>query len=1592
MIFCSSLKHTDEPPSELSEILKVLETAAAVNAVRAETKRAAPVLLPPSPPKNENKTQRTGVPAVTSSTRRSVAADSSAPLDASASGKESYVTKMSGDSVAQSVVPKAEANLRAASESVSAPAERVAQKEIQYERSRRAPNAPGDQPARAASPVSDEGSASNSDSEDDWRSQRNKQKKTADLVSTTRSRPSNQAEGAAPPNAFWGAFGGAPTVRNTVRSTAQSSTIATEEVEDVRFNSAIAEYAQSVGLNLHRSDESDSDDESFEDEVPEKHEESVQKDFEEEETAYESPAEELPSDSFTDNSLPVDTGSLPVPPLKATEDAQESPVKSTPPPVPQEFQPLATAAAPVPVQAASGLLGAGGANRRAKGKVGSIMATARPRKEQPVEESIVPVVAAVSKTEPVESVQSDKSLSTASSVVHGSLAPSAATAPETRVVEEIEPVEEEVVVSPAELAALAVQRAVALDQVFAPVLSPVPYAYISNKASGSVAEFSVASLPAKLSNNGGSVERIVLVDIKLNALRAAAQSGAGDSVWVSVATWLMETASPNFAVLGMQCGTVTFVPPFPSPFSEPASVTAPIEEEICRLVLETSSDRVTDADLLYLAKSTSLSEVLVAANLTSSVAVVDSASSGPVIADFLHIRDSMTAPLMSDLEFFSLPLSNDLLAPHLQSNLAGGETDASILVRAKDIAVCAIKSHVLVGANLLRPDGGVVSSCKVLTALVSQAERAGLRLCGMRLVHLNALELFEFEHHCSVPAYTRPVPPADPAGNHAHNPHVLPVLCLAFHSSSHTAASEPASQVASAATKNTINTCPQSAANILRNLLGPEDSSLARKTDPLSLRAVYGTSKEHNLAYPLPHSADRLYKETAFWFGGRPIPTDVSRCVALLRVAAPRQVHIGVTLQTPRDALDASSASQLSALQAAAMRSVCDRFDVVGKMTAFTCFNSATSSRVSTKSSTVSHTDAKSVEEVTTEDSTASMSSLQLRWTFESHVGDAFLAHCAAVVQTKVTAAGAAFTSPWHVEVSWSSVATAVGASEGSHLSGSRLVALEMVKKVSEDDLKSHEDVGLPDVVVVTIGDAVSMPRSTSESPVTVLTSLLAMLPRTCEATLVAVKSVHHGAGLTCVLRGYQILENVDYAVTEVQRVASGGASPGKVVPAKVAPSSKAANDRSIQSNLCDTLKIHRGKRALEMIFTEFPLNSLYCDLAVRDLHTYVPLPSLQRTGLSWHAQATAVSAAAVYSSSQLTTESTTGDALLSTPAQYLQALYPPGVFTAVGVLVVPWLSDSAVMTRNIARIMARLEKDNFAVLEMKAVASLSAELIKQLYQENCAEYSSSAKVASGISTAEGGLNESALEELVHRLASRNAVVILVRRRSALLQLKSTIGPVYSTEVAEAQYPRSLVCLIHSLGGSAHATKSKVTGVEIPLILPTLSCASAQRALQEVFPHFYADHKVQMAALSLNALSEASLVGVSDSANIEHVEERVENTGEVNGLPVQVPRVPRINTISPVSATTGEASENELVLLPDTAVKHVDIAGVVVTHALLQEVGIGHLLEALHREGLVVRTPFCLIVFMKTKIYSANSNLCRSLDFLILICASHIAH
>jgi len=57
------------------------------------------------------------------------------------------------------------------------------------------------------------------------------------------------------------------------------------------------------------------------------------------------------------------------------------------------------------------------------------------------------------------------------------------------------------------------------------------------------------------------------------------------------------------------------------------------------------------------------------------------------------------------------------------------------------------------------------------------------------------------------------------------------------------------------------------ATDIFRDLLGPEDPSLAQKTDPSSARARFGESKENNIGISIPYTATNIRRDLQFWFG-----------------------------------------------------------------------------------------------------------------------------------------------------------------------------------------------------------------------------------------------------------------------------------------------------------------------------------------------------------------------------------------------------------------------------------------------------------------------------------------------------------------------------------------------------------------------------------------------------------------------------------------------------------------------------------------------------------------------------------------------------
>lgn len=1556
-----------EAPSELSEILKALEVAAASKNEHTQSKRAAP---------------QSGLLTAPVYAEKPAPVQPTIKVAFATAGEKGPAIERNSKMGADYLIPATAAALVPSNKAVANAA--PVMRENAYDRSRRGGGGRGGAASSVASAgveskaaaEDSDGEASktadgdgSSDSDEDWRSMRNRQKKTADRSTCASGSGSTAAHNSSTASGFWGAHGAPTTAR--VRENPVEVPLAGDS-EDPRFNAFVAEYAAAHNVRFaeSESEESDADDGDKREADVVVVSNGIGKSI-----ALDDEAQEVDEDvtGVAATSAPSSPIREATAPTSREEPPQHMPMPPVPPVSPPKAPlsvsvPLSAQLPPAPVQALSGSLGAA-AGRRPRGKAGSIMTAGKSRKpteaapQETAEETgaeAEPPSTSVDATAPTQLAVEHAALPAepASTLVESA----AETAPSTVVDEAALAVEEAARVA-AERAA-AVLKAMSLDLLHAAVLSPLPCAYVSNKSSGTTVEFPIGTLPSKLSSHGTAVDRLVLVDVDLARLRSADVTSCGDSSWVSVVAWVLQASGDKYGLLALQHGLVS---------------TNGVELSVCRMVLETASEKFSAAELMEVAKATLLASVLSDKSAAAVPLVDDTINTVPAVsvADVLNIRDSYAAPLMADLEFFSAPLSYKAHLPHLcltGNSLGGGVAGCSAatgMVSVRDVAVCAIKSHVLSSQHLNTHTAGA-SVGAVLSALVSKAERAGLRLCGMRLAHLNALELFEYEHFCSVPGYSRPVPPTTVthASTSAYNQHVLPVLCLAFHS-----CNVSASDACSSTNKTGTTSVTNVAASVLRTLLGPDDPSLARKTDPTSLRALFGTSKEHNLVYPIPHSADRLFKETSFWFGGRAAVTSVSKNVTLLCVESPRTARIGVRLQIARSSINASSAARLSALQSAVLVAVSESMGAVGQLTALSSHTSTAAYRSAMKTSSVRNISSSVVTSDDAYSAEGGVASQCFVWEFCTHVGDLFLDQCVAGLLSRTSNVVAE--DSWTLAADWSAGRGEANISATTEdinevlspdvLSGSKLLALDMLKKVSEDDCKSHEDVGLADVVALSIGDEST--AAAAEPLLPVLVSVLGLLPRTCDTTVLAVKAQRNGAGMLALLRGYQIIENMDHAISEMQRIMSGNSSPGRPLQQKTSVAQSKAKFDTTESihSLCYTVKAFKGKRALELIFTEFPTSSLFMDLALRDLHTYVPLPSLQRCGFTWLEQV-------AHSTAQFTAATGTScmDSLISAPAQYLQALFPPGVFTAVGAIFVPWLPDSASFTRNLARVLTRLEKEHFEIIEIKAVAAVSEALVRQLYTENLSEYAPNTR-GSGIAAPSSVKHVDTTSAVVAALKGLSVFAILVRRRSALLHLKSLIGPVFSSELAEAQYPRSLVCLLSSLGSSGSIVNTKSSASVdpiVPLILPTLSCSSALCVLEEVFHHFYASFDAQQAAVSLNLPSSggahAEHAHAADSANIEHLTEASVGTGMVAGELLRVPMNERLNSAGVASIATAEVELKSDIKKAggevDTLRKQVDMAGIVITHALLQEVGVGVILESLHREGLMVSFLFWSLV------------------------------
>ena len=1123
--------------------------------------------------------------------------------------------------------------------------------------------------------------------------------------------------------------------------------------------------------------------------------------------------------------------------------------------------------------------------------------------------------------------------------------------------------------------------ALQLVDLTAPVVSSFPFTTVNDRSSSGSVTFSGETLPIECIGTAQSSSRLVVVDILINKVQmcgAAFMSGGSDLPWIRLLCWVVAAARQHFVLVAMAWGRFSG--------SDPYLWTAPSDDLICRIAFESrSSDAVISAaDLLQLTRSTLLVPIIFSDSASDHLPH-HADDHGATVDTVVLVKDSLSSDLFADLRAFNQDISNAVTLrvaatdPEYKSKAFG-------LLSSSHIAVSVLRDYIVREGKMAQ-----------LSALVSRAEAEGLRLCGLRVAHLDSHRLFELEQFCSIPGHAKPVHSTEVSEVCADKEHSLMVLAVAFH----------------ACGSISIGECSPTS-SILRAIMGPEDPALAMKTDPQSLRAVFGgPGKESNISYPISHSAARISKEVSFWFGGRrrggrvvqtEEPVDdaadadaaldcFSAKLPLLFFGQLRLFSVGVCFSST--SLGTHSSSALSSLQSVVLQSIANSLSSVGLFASVHSYSSFLPYRRAVRSGSKGQL----LCSLNAEESQAltigigkKTSAQYFVWRLFSSVGDSYIRR---VLETifgstgRVTGMGAVSSSPkarrthsvlsgpftadvWdvHLECFVASALSEEGPSprdddradttdaapiavsgptattqqngdmgvDGQSTAGSRLLAFELLKRLSEDDSKSHEDVGLSDMIVLqlsrrtTDGDAAALWQSADL--LSHLMLLLKLIPPTCQAHIVAIKGSNTNVGtqrrggddgavdnLLVALRGYQILENIDYVVAEMMRPTALSASDSR--------RKSATNNKGVAAV---QVTVARGRRACEVLFCEFPLHAIYIDLALRDIHMYVPAAKIYRLptiscGTSSAAEAP-LSCDIVEATASLSSE--------SAARVYVQALFPPGSFTASAVLVVPWHADGTTMTRNLGRVVSRLEKEGFELLEVKAVAAVDPALLVDLYRDNCAEYHR----VEGYGM--GPLESGALGDDQYHFLKGDAVAILVRRRSAMLRLKSVIGPIFDKQLLETQYPRSLMHLLHSLQPSGRTTGgvSTSTAPVIPFVLPTLTCRSTDRAIEVLFPEYHADAELPLKTISLNTTTSSSSSSVEDTFGSQPLVSRWVGACSSSLSP---PRGEEIVRMRKAAADM-------------TTVTHVDIAGIVVTHALLQESSLGLILEALHREELTVRT------------------------------------
>mmetsp|Transcript_21765 Transcript_21765/g.36650 ORF Transcript_21765/g.36650 Transcript_21765/m.36650 type:complete len:1529 (+) Transcript_21765:1810-6396(+) len=931
-------------------------------------------------------------------------------------------------------------------------------------------------------------------------------------------------------------------------------------------------------------------------------------------------------------------------------------------------------------------------------------------------------------------------------------------------------------------------------------------------------------------------------------------------------------------------------------------------------------------------------------------------------------------------------------------------------VNQNSITTCVFKDYFLAAAAPTKE-----SYARNMKNAFATIEQSGLRLCGLRTAYVTAT------------TYNRKTSPSSAESKYIHG----------------SILSQPFSSASREDCHLVFVACFFSprfvASEQLRNLLGPDDVLLAKRTDPSSIRALFsnvdekkkqstvGTARNSaagvgdvkNVAFPMAIQAANCWKETLFWFGprysapasGSSLTTTKSGnlCQSALVVPSERVMVLGVAVECVDSDFRSGDeksiyqkasmvSNELASLQRDALKSV--QGLTAGTMQLIT-FWSATSEEYM-KYGLSCRGVGDNASNVTPVPASFFI------FLFKTTCSDLHVKHLSSAL-TKASDRLSSHAVYWQTDMSLRMRKTFKRFSKPSLLQDvkSQIAHAETTSKLDsqdyerddhgnasisqhleEEDFDSHEDVGLQDVVIIAIPlvnhDDVSTANGVASGdktaskvagnfgplipPQELVLHLLAALPVVNYTTIIGVFSSLDNVN-ECInatppdsstasaakrvylcLRGFHLVETIGDALQlSIESISTAACMGGGLLP----NISFDARAKLLRIPKVSDFKVLKGRRALDIVSKCF----LNVDARGRTLNQHGDSHVLAD-------QTNFMPFFAACDSHNFIPQCSLKNQISSS----VQALFPPGRFTSLSVVIIPYPRDSGgkgVSTHSnglFIKVFKKLEKAGFDIM------SVSTNVVDASMAAFCSEHVQLTQASYGCSY-EDGQRES--KEWFDALEGQTVLSVVVAGNSALLRLQSVIGP-FDTSLAQERYPLSISATLHQPPTST--AKASNLDPRSMRIFHSSTVAATDTMLSMFSNHQYSSADLLLASNAQSSSSQesgpvANLLSDFGSMECHTYQERYETVGssrQVNGggggnvEPAVFVGLREIS-LAEHNAWAARGKESSYIISDISATSssgvstsNMDVTCIVLTSALLCRIGVSAVLQAVYKEGLRV--------------------------------------